>query len=112
MRLKHEQIEKLSLCILQYLKEKDLIQLKAQETRVLEVIKKTIQADFQAEDKLDTEVEILLQQLVCEVDAQLFQRVELKELETKDVEDTHEGKSCLAWATLSRREQLLQWILQ
>jgi hypothetical protein len=56
MRLKKEQIQKVSEKILHSLQAKNLVNLKVDAGVVLERIKRAIQDDMDAEDKLDLEV--------------------------------------------------------
>lgn len=60
MRLTKEQVEKVSTLILDGLKEKGLIEFKADERKVLERINEIILSDLRAEDALDREVEEIL----------------------------------------------------
>ncbi|MEK7773604.1 MAG: DUF507 family protein [Deltaproteobacteria bacterium] len=60
MKLTKEQVEKISGLVLKRLKDKDLIDLKAPEVRVLEKITDAVLTDMKAEESLDREVEELL----------------------------------------------------
>lgn len=62
MRLKKEQVEKLSQALLRELSDKGLAVLKADEGKVLARIQEAITADLEAEDKLDREVHELMDQ--------------------------------------------------
>ncbi|MBI5561566.1 MAG: DUF507 family protein [Deltaproteobacteria bacterium] len=61
MKLAKEQIDKVSRLILDDLKDKKLIVLKAGERRVLERMSEAILTDLRAEDDLDREVERMLE---------------------------------------------------
>jgi len=69
MRLKKEQIEKLSLQILKHLKDKELIKIKADEAQILARIEKAFIQDFEAEDQLDQDVENLMAQFRPQIQA-------------------------------------------
>lgn len=61
MKLTREQVEKMSGLVLKRLKDKDLIEFKAPEAKVIERITEAVLADLKAEESLDQEVEALLQ---------------------------------------------------
>lgn len=69
MRLKKEQIEKVSRRILEHLKTKNLIQIKADEDKILARIEKSFLQDFEAEDQLDQDVEKLMEQFRGQIQA-------------------------------------------
>lgn len=60
MKLTREQVEKMSGLVLKRLKDKDLIEFKAPESRVIERITDAVLTDLKAEEGLDREVEALL----------------------------------------------------
>lgn len=60
MKLPKEQVEKISKLILERLKDRDLIVLKAGEEKVLERMTEAVLKDMRAEDELDREVEEIL----------------------------------------------------
>jgi hypothetical protein len=62
MRLRTDQIEKLSLGILKHLKGKKLIQIKAGEEIVLKKIKDVITQNLEEEDELEAQAKNLLDQ--------------------------------------------------
>ena len=62
MRLRKDQIEKLSKVILDHLQEKGLIQLKGSQEKALERIQREITRDIEAEVKLEEEVYQLMDQ--------------------------------------------------
>lgn len=62
MRLKKEQIHKISDKILKALQEKNLVQLKASAEAVLARLEKAITDDLLAEDKLDGDVHKIMDQ--------------------------------------------------
>lgn len=62
MRLRKDQIERLSKVILDHLREKELIKLKAGQEKVLERIQQEITRDLEAEVTLEEEVHQLMDQ--------------------------------------------------
>ncbi len=60
MKLSKEQVEKITLLVLEGLKKKDLVVFKTEEAKVLEKIMNSITTDLAGEDKLDREVEDIL----------------------------------------------------
>jgi hypothetical protein len=60
MKLSREQVEKISKMILMNLKEKKLLEFKADEARVLEKINEVMLEDLRAEEALDREVEAII----------------------------------------------------
>ncbi len=68
MRLTSEQIERISALILENLKKKGLVVLKADEKTVLRKITDVFTADLKAEDELDREVEGILSTHAAELD--------------------------------------------
>ena len=62
MRLKKEQVEKLSQILLKELSGKGLANFKVPEAKILARIQETITADLEAEDQLDREVHALMDQ--------------------------------------------------
>jgi hypothetical protein len=62
MRLKKEQIQKVSELILKALQDKKLVTLKAGADRILARINRAITDDLMAEDKLDDEVKRIMDQ--------------------------------------------------
>lgn len=77
MRLKAEQVEKLSALILQGLLDKDLAKLKADKPKVLERIRQAITNDLNAEDRLDDEVRQLMDQFRPQIEAGALNEREL-----------------------------------
>ncbi|MBI5326687.1 MAG: DUF507 family protein [Deltaproteobacteria bacterium] len=69
MRLSKEQVEKISGSILNTLKAKELIILKANEEAVLHRITDIFLNDLKAEDELDREVEGIIKGHAKEIDA-------------------------------------------
>ncbi len=61
MKLTTEQVEKITQLVLEDLKAKKLITLKADETVVLKRMEEILFADLRAEDELDREVEGMIQ---------------------------------------------------
>ena len=70
MKLTKEQVEKILRTVLEKLKEKDLVELKAAEPKVLERMTEAFLADLRAEDALDREVEEILKGHSGEIDSQ------------------------------------------
>ncbi len=60
MKLTKEQVDKITILVLEGLKKKDLVVFKADETKVIEKITDAITTDLAQEDKLDREVEEIL----------------------------------------------------
>jgi hypothetical protein len=77
MRLKAEQVQKLSALILQGLMDKDLAKLKADKSKVLERIRQAITDDLNAEDRLDEEVRQLMDQFRSQIEAGALNEREL-----------------------------------
>ncbi|MBI5826259.1 MAG: DUF507 family protein [Deltaproteobacteria bacterium] len=70
MKLTREQVEKMSGLVLKRLKDKDLIEFKSPEARVLERITDAVLTDLKAEEGLDREVEELLKSHTGAIDSQ------------------------------------------
>lgn len=70
MKLTREQVEKMSGLVLKRLKDRDLIEFKAPEARVLERITDAVLTDLKAEDGLDREVEEVLKSHTAAIDGQ------------------------------------------
>lgn len=70
MKLTKEQVEKILRTVLEKLKEKDLVELKAAEPKVLERMTEAFLSDLRAEDSLDREVEEILKGHSGEIDSQ------------------------------------------
>lgn len=70
MRLTKEQVEKITRTILDKLKDKDLVELKAAEPKVHERMTEVFLSDLRAEDTLDREVEEILKGHSGEIDSQ------------------------------------------
>lgn len=69
MRLKKEQIEKLSKILKRELLDKKLAVFKVDEGKVLNRIQKVLLADLEAEDQLDREVHALMDQFRRQIEA-------------------------------------------
>lgn len=69
MKLTTEQVEKLSRRILETLKEKGIVVLKADEHKILERISGVMMANLRAEDDLDREVERMLEAHSAEINS-------------------------------------------
>ncbi|MBI5233848.1 MAG: DUF507 family protein [Deltaproteobacteria bacterium] len=69
MKLAKEQVEKIVGCMLERLKDKGLIILKAEEAKVFDKMVEVFVADLKAEDLLDREVEAILESHTRELDA-------------------------------------------
>lgn len=61
MKLSREQVEKISKAVLTNLKEKKLLEFKADEERVLDKINEVVLANLRAEEALDREVEEMIE---------------------------------------------------
>lgn len=70
MRLTKEQVEKITRTILDKLKDKELVELKASEAKVHERMVEVFLTDLRAEDTLDREVEEILKGHSGEIDSQ------------------------------------------
>jgi len=70
MKLTKEQVEKITRTVLDKLKDKDLVEFKAAEPKVLERMTEVFLADLRAEDTLDREVEEILKGHSGEIDSQ------------------------------------------
>lgn len=70
MKLTKEQVEKMMRTVLEKLKEKDLVDIKSTETKLLERMTEVFVADLRAEDSLDREVEEILKGHSGEIDSQ------------------------------------------
>lgn len=70
MRLTKEQVEKITRTVLDKLKDKELVEFKAAESKVLERMTEVFLADLRAEDSLDREVEEILKGHSGEIDSQ------------------------------------------
>jgi len=70
MKLSREQVEKLVRASIERLKEKELIEFKADEKKVYERMVEIFVADLKAEDDLDKEVEALLKSHSGAMDSQ------------------------------------------
>lgn len=70
MRLTKEQVERIARMIVDRLKEKELVEFKAAEQKVLEKMVEVFLADLRAEDSLDREVEEILKGHTGEIDSQ------------------------------------------
>ncbi|MDH4226336.1 MAG: DUF507 family protein [Deltaproteobacteria bacterium] len=70
MRLTKEQVEKLTLKVLEGLKKKELLTFKADEHAVLKKMNDVFMADLKAEDDLDKEVEKMLESHSGEIGTQ------------------------------------------
>lgn len=70
MKLTREQVEKIMKTVLEKLKEKELVEMKSTETRLLERMTEVFVADLRAEDSLDREVEEILKGHSGEIDSQ------------------------------------------
>lgn len=70
MKLTKEQVEKITRTVLDKLKDKDLIEFKAAEPKVLERMTEVFLTDLRAEDTLDREVEEILKGHSGEIDSQ------------------------------------------
>jgi hypothetical protein len=69
VRLKKEQIEKISQILLKELSDKGLANFKVPEAKVLTRIQETITADLEAEDQLDREVHALMDQFRRQIES-------------------------------------------
>jgi len=70
MKLTKEQVEKMMRTVLVKLKEKELVEIKSTETKLLERMTEVFVADLRAEDSLDREVEEILKGHSGEIDSQ------------------------------------------
>jgi len=70
MKLTREQVEKIMRTVLEKLKEKELVEMKSTETKLLERMTEVFVADLRAEDSLDREVEEILKGHSGEIDSQ------------------------------------------
>jgi len=70
MKLTKEQVEKITRTVLDKLKDKDLVEFKAAEPKVLERMTEVFLVDLRAEDTLDREVEEILKGHSGEIDSQ------------------------------------------
>ncbi|MCC6502811.1 MAG: DUF507 family protein [Deltaproteobacteria bacterium] len=70
MKLTKEQVEKIMRTVIEKLKEKELVEMKSSEAKILERMTEAFLADLRAEDSLDREVEEILKGHSGEIDSQ------------------------------------------
>ena len=70
MKLTKEQVEKIMRTVIEKLKEKELVEMKSSEAKILERMTEVFIADLRAEDSLDREVEEILKGHSGEIDSQ------------------------------------------
>ena len=69
MRLRKEQVDRVSRQIVKFLKDKKLMRMRATEEQVLAKVNQVITADLLAEDKLEEDARKLMDQYRSQIDA-------------------------------------------